>query len=220
VSLRSAWKWQRGPLPSETTQRRTRVDPLDGVAEEINKLLVDGVWSATEISGRLGVDEKHLRTLQRRVAQLRRELAATPSRAKSARTYAVIAAEAVAAEKARKWSEARALWNEAASRAQERSMPPTAGRPRSKRAENETRSALRYGWRIGERLVHVTRKGAEATCTWRGEGDWRFRGKRYRSIHQAADATAKALDLRDVNQNGWVFWGAERRDFEYERSSK
>ena len=43
MSVRSARKWQRGPLPSETRQERTwrtRPDPFDGVwEEEIEPLL-------------------------------------------------------------------------------------------------------------------------------------------------------------------------------------
>ena len=40
MSVRSARKWQRGPLPSETKQERTRPDPFDGVwEEEIEPLL-------------------------------------------------------------------------------------------------------------------------------------------------------------------------------------
>ena len=43
MSVRSARKWQRGPLPSETTQEhrwRTRPDPFDGVWEdEVEPLL-------------------------------------------------------------------------------------------------------------------------------------------------------------------------------------
>ena len=34
MCLRSAWEWQRGPLPSETKPERrwrTRTDPFDGV---------------------------------------------------------------------------------------------------------------------------------------------------------------------------------------------
>ena len=38
MSIRSAQKWQCGPLPSETEQERwwrTRTDPFDGVWEEL-----------------------------------------------------------------------------------------------------------------------------------------------------------------------------------------
>ena len=59
--VRSARKWQRGPLPSETKQERwwrTRPDPFDGVWEdEIEPLLRDdpkGKLKATTITGLAG----------------------------------------------------------------------------------------------------------------------------------------------------------------------
>ena len=84
MCVRSARKWQRGPLPSETKQERwwrTRPDPFDGVwEEEIEPLLRDdpkGKLKATTIIEWL--EEQHpgrfsasqLRTLQRRLQDWR-----------------------------------------------------------------------------------------------------------------------------------------------------
>ena len=79
MCVRSARKWQSGPMPSETKQERrwrTRPDPFDGVwEEEIEPLLrgdLNGKLKATTIIEWL--NEQHpdrfsasqLRTLQRR----------------------------------------------------------------------------------------------------------------------------------------------------------
>ena len=84
MCVRSARKWQSGPLPSETKQERwwrTRPDPFDGVwEEEIEPLLRDdprGKLKATTIIEWL--EEQHpgrfsasqLRTLQRRLQDWR-----------------------------------------------------------------------------------------------------------------------------------------------------
>ena len=84
MSVRSARKWQSGPLPSATKPEhrwRTRPDPFDGVWEdEIEPLLrgdPTGKLKATTIIDWLG--EQHpgrfsaaqLRTLQRRLQALR-----------------------------------------------------------------------------------------------------------------------------------------------------
>ena len=84
MSVRSARKWQRGPLPSETNQERwwrTRADAFDGVWEdEIEPLLrgdPTGKLKATTIIGWL--EERHpscfsasqLRTRQRRLQDWR-----------------------------------------------------------------------------------------------------------------------------------------------------
>ena len=84
MCVRSARKWQRGPLPSETKQERwwrTRPDPFDGVwEEEIEPLLRDdpkGKLKATTIIEWL--EEQHpgrfsasqIRTLQRRLQDWR-----------------------------------------------------------------------------------------------------------------------------------------------------
>lgn len=84
MSVRSARKWQRGPLPSQTKQERwwrTRPDPFDGVWEdEIEPLLrgdPGGQLKATTIiewleerhPGRF--DPSQLRTLQRRLQDWR-----------------------------------------------------------------------------------------------------------------------------------------------------
>lgn len=84
MSVRSARKWQKGPLPSETNQERwwrTRPDPFDGVwEEEIEPLLrgdPKGKLKATTIIEWL--NEQHpdrfsasqLRTLQRRLQDWR-----------------------------------------------------------------------------------------------------------------------------------------------------
>ena len=84
MSVRSARKWQCGPLPSETGQERwwrTRTDPFDGVWEEEILPLLEG-----EAAGRLRattiiewLEERHpgrfsatqLRTLQRRLQDWR-----------------------------------------------------------------------------------------------------------------------------------------------------
>ena len=84
MCVRSARKWQDGPLPSETNEERwwrTRPDPFDGVwEEEIEPLLREdpkGKLKATTIIEWL--EEQHpgrfsasqLRTLQRRLQALR-----------------------------------------------------------------------------------------------------------------------------------------------------
>ena len=84
MSVRSARKWQNGPLPSETKQERhwrTRSDPFDGVWEEEIEPLLQG-----EAAGKLKattiiewLEEQHpsrfsasqLRTLQRRLQDWR-----------------------------------------------------------------------------------------------------------------------------------------------------
>jgi hypothetical protein len=84
MSVRTARKWQKGPLPSETKQPRswrTRVDPLAGVWEaDVEPLLAadaERVLEATTVlelleerhPGRFGVGQ--LRTLQRRIRDWR-----------------------------------------------------------------------------------------------------------------------------------------------------
>jgi len=83
MSIRSARKWQRGPLPSATKRAhtwRTRPDPLGDVWEKEVLPFLDereGLPSATDLlelirrrhPGRF--DRKHLRTLQRRLSRLR-----------------------------------------------------------------------------------------------------------------------------------------------------
>lgn len=84
MSARSAHNWKTGPLPSQTKKSRhwrTRVDPFDRVWEaDIVPLLERddaGALEATTILGELGrrhgerFDERHLRTLQRRVRDWR-----------------------------------------------------------------------------------------------------------------------------------------------------
>ena len=84
ICVRSARKWQSGPLPSETKQERqwrTRSDPFDGVWEEVIEPLLQG-----EAAGKLKattiiewLEEQHpsrfsasqLRTLQRRLQDWR-----------------------------------------------------------------------------------------------------------------------------------------------------
>jgi hypothetical protein len=84
MSVRTARKWQRGPLPSEKRQARqwrTRPDPFAGVwSEEIEPLLrrdSDGVMRATTILERLEerypgrFNEGQVRSLQRRLRDWR-----------------------------------------------------------------------------------------------------------------------------------------------------
>ena len=84
ICVRSARKWQRGPLPSETNQERrwrTRSDPFEGVWEEEIEPLLQG-----EAAGKLmattiieWLEEQHpsrfnasqLRTMQRRLQDWR-----------------------------------------------------------------------------------------------------------------------------------------------------
>ena len=84
MSVRSARKWQRGPMPSETKQERrwrTRPDPFDGVWEDEIKPLLRGdpggrlkattiiEWLEEEHPGRFSPSQ--LRTLQRRLQDWR-----------------------------------------------------------------------------------------------------------------------------------------------------
>ena len=84
MSVRSAQKWQCGPLPSETGQERwwrTRTDPFDGVWEEEILPLLQGEaagrlrattiieWLEDEFSGRFSASQ--LRTMQRRLQDWR-----------------------------------------------------------------------------------------------------------------------------------------------------
>ena len=84
MSVRSARKWQSGPLPSATKPERrwrTRADPFDGVWDEEIEPLLRGdpagklkattiiEWLAEEHPGRFGAS--HLRTLQRRLQDWR-----------------------------------------------------------------------------------------------------------------------------------------------------
>ena len=84
MSVRSARKWQYGPLPSETGQERwwrTRTDPFDGVWEEEIEPLLQGEaagglrattiieWLEEKFPGRFSASQ--LRTLQRRLQDWR-----------------------------------------------------------------------------------------------------------------------------------------------------
>ena len=84
MSVRSARKWERGPLPSATRQEhrwRTRPDPFEGVWEEEIEPLLRGdpngklkattiiEWLADRHPGRFGASQ--LRTLQRRLQDWR-----------------------------------------------------------------------------------------------------------------------------------------------------
>ena len=84
MSVRSAHKWQRGPLPSETGQERwwrTRTDPFDGVWEEEIEPLLQGEaagrlrattiieWLEERYPGRFSASQ--LRTMQRRLQDWR-----------------------------------------------------------------------------------------------------------------------------------------------------
>ena len=84
MSVRSARKWQSGPLPSETRQERpwrTRPDPFDGVWEEEIEPLLQGEaagklkattiieWLEEQHPGRFSASQ--LRTLQRRLQDWR-----------------------------------------------------------------------------------------------------------------------------------------------------
>ena len=84
MSVRSARKWQRGPLPSQTKQERrwrTRPDPFDGVWEEEIEPLLRGdptgrlkattiiEWLEERHPGRFNASQ--LRTLQRRLQDWR-----------------------------------------------------------------------------------------------------------------------------------------------------
>ena len=84
MSVRSARKWQYGPLPSETGQERwwrTRTDPFDGVWEEEILPLLQGEaagrlrattiieWLEEKFPGRFSASQ--LRTLQRRLQDWR-----------------------------------------------------------------------------------------------------------------------------------------------------
>src|SRR5262249_13580910 len=84
MSERSARKWQRGPLPSETEEPRTwrtRIDPFAAVwDDEIVPLLESDAKGVLQATGVLGwLQEKHpgeyddglLRTLQRRIRDWR-----------------------------------------------------------------------------------------------------------------------------------------------------
>ena len=84
MSVRSAHKWQRGPLPSETGQERwwrTRTDTFDGVWEEEIEPLLQGEaagrlrattiieWLEERYPGRFSASQ--LRTMQRRLQDWR-----------------------------------------------------------------------------------------------------------------------------------------------------
>ena len=84
MSVRSAQKWQCGPLPSETGQERwwrTRTDPFDGVWEEEIEPLLQGEaagrlrattiieWLEEKFPGRFSATQ--LRTMQRRLQDWR-----------------------------------------------------------------------------------------------------------------------------------------------------
>ena len=84
MSVRSARKWQSGPLPSETSQDRwwrTRPDPFDGILEEETPPLLQGdpagrlkattiiEWLEERHPGRFSASQ--LRTLQRRLQDWR-----------------------------------------------------------------------------------------------------------------------------------------------------
>ena len=100
MSVRSAQKWQCGPLPSETGQERwwrTRTDPFGGVWEEEILPLLQGEaagrlrattiieWLEEKFPGRFSASQ--LRTLQRRLQDwralsTRTETSSTPSRSR------------------------------------------------------------------------------------------------------------------------------------------
>src|SRR5690606_32169317 len=84
MSVRSAHNWKTGPLPSQTKKHRhwrTRQDPFEGVWEADVVPLLErdeaGALEVTTILAELGrrygdrFDERHLRTLQRRVRDWR-----------------------------------------------------------------------------------------------------------------------------------------------------
>lgn len=91
MSVRSARKWQRGELPSESKKERdwrTRADPLGEVWEtEIRPFLNEreGMPSGMSLLRMLEArhpgrfDRRHLRTLQRRMHQVKEEWAAKRS---------------------------------------------------------------------------------------------------------------------------------------------
>lgn len=111
---------------------------------------------------------------------------------------AQIAREALAHERAGRWSDARRAWA-----AIPRPAPASAASPR----------ARQVGLAHGQVLSHTRRGQLRATCAYEvvdGVERFTYAGRGYPSASAAARAAAADLGYRcPVSYNGWVFWGVE-----------
>ncbi len=104
-------------------------------------------------------------------------------------TYSEILREAVAHEKAGRWSKASDAWRRAAS------------------AYAESNHELRPG----DELRHVKRGVIRATCVYIGPREVIYAGTSYTSLTAAAKAAGADLGLARVG-SGQLFWGLEKAE--------
>lgn len=108
--------------------------------------------------------------------------------------------EALAHEKAGRWSLASAAWAAAA-------LAEGAPEP----AKRGARRGGSTGIAPGTVLRHMKRGAVEAECTYVAEGDIRFLDKSYPDLSTAANAAAASLGRKSKTLNGWVYWGIDRQ---------
>ncbi len=105
-------------------------------------------------------------------------------------TYQELLKEAVAHEKAGRWSAASDAWRRAAN------------------AYAEANHELRPG----DELRHSKRGLVRATCVYLGPTEVEYAGQVYASLTAAAKAAAAVLGLNVAGVTGRVFWGLEKRE--------
>lgn len=108
--------------------------------------------------------------------------------------------EALAHEKAGRWSEASTAWAAAA-------LAEGAPEPAKRGARREDTTGIAPG----TILRHMKRGVAEVECTFVAEGDIVFGGVSYGNLSAAANAAAASLGRKSKTLNGWVYWGLDQQ---------
>jgi hypothetical protein len=120
---------------------------------------------------------------------------------RSDRSYRAILIEALAHEKAGRWSAASAAW-----------LAATKALAEGEAKETSRRAEL-AGLKPGTVLVHRRYRVDRATAVYIGNGIVEYNDKRYPSLAAAASAAAADLGMRaNARPNGWWFWGVEKRE--------
>ena len=108
--------------------------------------------------------------------------------------------EALAHERAGRWSKASEAWAAAA-------LAEGAPEPAKRGARREDATGIAPG----TTLRHLKRGVVEAECTFVAEGDIVFAGTSYDSLSAAANAAAASLGRKSKTLNGWVYWGLDKQ---------
>lgn len=75
----------------------------------------------------------------------------------------------------------------------------------------ETERVKKNGLKPGAKLLHAVRGFVQAELVFVGPRQWRYDGRTFTSISDAANAHSADMKSKSRSLNGWIYWGVEKR---------